>query len=269
MKKLLIYLLFILLLSSCGKVITISNKQIIPQDFTNKISKYSTYKDEYLNYYYYTYLDYPNKTYIEILNYVNYPSFYDFSKPAKALNINGLLLVNRKFYLEEDYYPSNLVSITGVNYVKRENEVMMINEDVLKAYKEMEIFAKQKNINFTIFSSFRSYQKQLSLWNPSRPASDKFLAKPGFSEHQTGLVLDISTLDKGLTIHFEDSPSFNFLESNAHKFGFILRYPKGKEHITGYAYEPWHYRYVGKEVAYIIWKEKLTLEEYFYKYLLL
>ena len=86
-------------------------------------------------------------------------------------------------------------------------------------------------------------------------------AKPGHSEHQTGLSIDVegSNLDYDL---FAESKEFNWMKNNAHKYGFILRYPKGKEHITGFKYEPWHYRYVGKDVASYIYKNNITLEEY-------
>ena len=146
---------------------------------------------------------------------------------------------------------------------------MLLDENTLIMYQKMEIFLKQKNINILLFSSFRTYEKQASLWNNNIQANNLFLAKPGHSEHQTGLAVDIGTKDSGLTIHFENTKEFQVLKENAHLFGFILRYPKEKENITGYAYEPWHFRYVGAETAKIIYENNLTLEEYFYYYLLL
>jgi D-alanyl-D-alanine carboxypeptidase len=131
----------------------------------------------------------------------------------------------------------------------------------------MEIFAKQNNLDFYLFSGFRSYNKQQKLWEANHFISNDFLALPGFSEHQTGLAVDVACLQTGLTRYFEDTLEFEFLLNNAHKFGFILRYPKDKKDITGYEYEPWHYRYVGVDVARICYEENLTLEEYFYKYL--
>ena len=92
-----------------------------------------------------------------------------------------------------------------------------------------------------------------------------YVAYPGTSEHQTGLVIDISTLNYGLITHFEESREFKILISNCHYYGFILRYPKGKESLTGYSYEPWHFRFVGRESATYIMTNNLTLEEYIYQ----
>ena len=88
------------------------------------------------------------------------------------------------------------------------------------------------------------------------------IAKPGESEHHTGLAIDIKSGD---TSPFIISKEYVWLKKNAHKYGFILRYPEGKEEITGYAFEPWHYRYVGKKIAKFITKNNMTLEEYIEK----
>ncbi len=98
----------------------------------------------------------------------------------------------------------------------------------------------------------------------ARTVVASYSALPGQSEHQTGLCVDLITSDMKdkLTVDFENKAAFAYLSENAHKFGFILRYPKGKEEITGYVYEPWHYRFVGREVATEIYRSGLTLEEY-------
>ena len=87
---------------------------------------------------------------------------------------------------------------------------------------------------------------------------DKVSARPGFSEHQTGLAIDINSLDES----FENTVAGKWLAENSSKYGFILRYPKGKEGITGYNYEPWHLRYVGKKLATYLYKHNLVFEEY-------
>ena len=107
------------------------------------------------------------------------------------------------------------------------------------------------------------------MWKNNNQVNELYLAKPGYSEHQTGLSIDVGTKDSGLTIHFENTLAFKTLKENAHLFGFILRYPKDKEELTGYAYEPWHFRYVGPVHAKIIYENNLTLEEYFYYYFIL
>lgn len=95
--------------------------------------------------------------------------------------------------------------------------------------------------------------------------TDTYSARPNHSEHQTGLAMDLST-DGTLSEAFENTEQFKWLNENAHKYGYILRYKKDKVYMTGYTYEPWHYRYVGVEVATIIKNENLTFEEYYVKY---
>ena len=90
----------------------------------------------------------------------------------------------------------------------------------------------------------------------------KCSAKPGHSEHQTGLAVDIMGSNNDYNL-FAESKEFEWMKNNAYKYGFILRYPEHKENITGFKYEPWHYRYVGKDVAKYIYENKLSLEEYF------
>lgn len=266
MKKVIIILiLFIFFLCSCSNNKLSITKQIIPDEFKKNISNYNSYDHQYLHQYYYYYLDYNSMIYA--LNMVNYPTFYDTETKMKAISVNKTILVNRKFYLEPDYVPNNLTPVKDVKYVKRLNEVMLLDQEALEMYQKMEKVAKQNNVDLLLFSSYRSYEKQLSLWDKNRSINDLYLALPGYSEHQTGLAIDIGTEVSGLTLAFENTKAFKFLKNEAYKFGFILRYPKGKSDITGYAYEPWHFRYVGENIAKIIWQKNLTLEEYFYQYL--
>ena len=262
----LLTILFISICISCDnkKNNYLTNKTIIPNNFIKEISKYSSYQQHKLNDYYRYYLD--NYSIIECLNYVNYPDFFDFQNPKPIISNNNLLLVNKHFYLSSDYTPNTLVKVSNVNYIKRTNEIMYIDKNTLLNYQNMEKVAKQNNLNFCLFSSFRSYEKQNKLWELNGFITNDYLAIPGFSEHQTGLAVDIACLETGLTSYFENTLEFKFLKENAHKFGFILRYPKDKKHITGYPYESWHYRFVGIEIATICYENDLTLEEYIYKY---
>ena len=143
---------------------------------------------------------------------------------------------------------------------------MMIDQTTLNAYILLFNDSLLHNLNLTIFSSYRSYEYQESIYNKEE---NSYVAAPGTSEHQTGLAIDISTKKTGLTSHFDNTPECIWLTNNAHKYGFIKRYPKEKEHITGYPYESWHYRYVGIEIAEIIYNNNITLEEYFYQYIIL
>ena len=115
-------------------------------------------------------------------------------------------------------------------------------------------------------STYRNYGYQKKLYKhyvktKGKKYANVCSAKAGHSEHQTGLAVDVanSSLDYD---NFDQTNEFEWMKNNAHKYGFILRYPKDKTSITGYKYEPWHYRYVGKDIAHIIYQKKITLEEY-------
>jgi len=176
------------------------------------------------------------------------------SEKKPATNLDSILvLVNKNNYLNEDYFPKNLVYIEK-NQISRP---VYINKEVYKYYKKLKKVALKNNFDIQAFSGFRSYSYQQSIYVDS-----PYQALPGESEHQTGLALDISLLEIGLIPEMGDYPIYDFLSKNAHKYGFILRYPKGKEAITGYNFEPWHYRYVGLKHAKAIYNRNITLEEY-------
>lgn len=243
-------------------IITIFNNKNQPtNEFNNEFSKYKSFNNNYTNDYFQKYLKTNN--YIYSLNLVNHPHFLDLNTRLSYLNINNLILVNPKFYLEKNYTPTNLKALNDLPHIKRENEIMMLDEECLTFYTLMYNDAKEKNINLIVFSGYRSYQKQETIYYSS--SNKSYVAAPGHSEHQTGLAIDISTLDTGLTVFFENTKVFNYLKENAYRFGFILRYPKSKENITGYNYEPWHFRYVGIKLASKIYYSNLCLEEYIYQ----
>jgi len=127
--------------------------------------------------------------------------------------------------------------------------------------------AKEDNINLYVISGFRTYEKQKSLFDNSESKNGLehallYSAKPGHSEHQLGLAADLITTQES----FDKTKEYAWLKENAYKYGFIERYPKDKEFITGYGYEPWHYRYLGIEIATKIYTENITYEEYVVKY---
>ena len=130
--------------------------------------------------------------------------------------------------------------------------------------------AKALGFDFVAFSGFRSYEYQTTLYNnyvnrDGKEAADRYSARPGHSEHQTGLAFDIgekSQQDLWLTADFGETPAGKWLADNAHNYGFILRYPEGKEDVTGFMYESWHFRYLGVENATEVKNTGLTLEEY-------
>ncbi len=268
MKKLLIiYISLLILLTSCEKTSTPLTKEIIPHYFVEQITNYASYNPQNLHAYYYAYLEV--NSYIYALNKVNHPHFLNSPNIYQTYTTDQLMLVNKQFYMPASKTPNHLVKLTGISHIQRKNEEMLIDSEVLTYLLKMELFAKQKNIDLVIFSAYRTYAKQQSLWKNRSSNDHLFLAKAGHSEHHTGLAIDISTKNTGLTKHFENTKVFVFLDQYAEQFGFILRYPKNKTQITGYAYEPWHYRYVGVEVATLIKENNLTLEEYIYQYTLL
>jgi D-alanyl-D-alanine carboxypeptidase len=114
-----------------------------------------------------------------------------------------------------------------------------------------------------LVSGFRSYSRQKTIYNnyvaiDGVTKADTYSARPGHSEHQTGLAFDVGAIDD----NYGNTAAGKWLANNAHKYGFIIRYPKGKTHITGYKYEPWHIRYIGTNHATTIYNKQITLEEY-------
>lgn len=187
--------------------------------------------------------------------------------------MNYLKLVNKENKLSKTYRPQNLIIIEDIcgrhlnkNYKNR------LEKTAYQAFLTMQKEALNNNLHIIVDSSYRSYAYQQKLLNNyiKKDGVDayNYVALPGTSEHQTGLAIDIGIVREGKHVdNFDDTfEEIKWLHDNAHKYGFILRYPKGKENITKYVYEPWHIRYVGP-ISEQIYKENLTLEEYYSKYL--
>jgi D-alanyl-D-alanine carboxypeptidase len=166
---------------------------------------------------------------------------------------NGVILVNNDFPMSKDYNP-------GLS-IEANNAFNKMRGEANRVY----------NITIVAFSTFRSYDEQEILRQQYEKIDGKdaenYSAKPGTSEHQTGLAFDIGGIDrnKDLQESFNNTEEAIWLAQNAYKYGFILRYPAGKEKITGKQYESWHYRYVGVEHAKRIYEQNLTLEEYLFE----
>lgn len=231
----------------------------------NNLKLYQKYR--YFNIYnYFEYEDIRltnNYTHLESINYFRYPSYFKpYQNIKKALFIDTpLTLVNKSFFLSNEYIPSNLVSV--MNYeIEYTNSEIVLKKEVLDKLELMNQAAKKDGLNLVIFSGYRSYQRQeylfYNIYN-----DDTISAKPGHSEHQTGYAVDLSLRNIGLTAEFEYTKTYEWLILNSFNYGFILRYPKDKENITTYIFEPWHFRYVG-EIAKKLTKDHLTLEEYIF-----
>ncbi|WP_164174391.1 D-alanyl-D-alanine carboxypeptidase family protein [Ruminococcus flavefaciens] len=159
--------------------------------------------------------------------------------------INGVLIANKSYSLPADFAPG-------------------LDSTCYNQFCKLSSAAAQEGLNIYLSSGFRSYDYQAQIYNnycarDGQAAADTYSARPGYSEHQTGLAIDVNQIDDS----FIGTPEAIWLENHCHEFGFILRYPQGKQDITGYQYESWHIRYVGTDLATQIHASGLTLEEYF------
>lgn len=178
------------------------------------------------------------------------------------------ILVNKFYKLNQDYIRDDIVK-AQLSYSYADNSA---SEKVLLAYKEMRKDVEDElNVRLMINSSYRSYEDQQKVYDERKVISlkyaDSIAARPGHSEHQTGLAIDITSLEHPTQKSFTESEEYKWLKNNCHKYGFILRYPEGKENITGYNTESWHFRYVGKEIATKIYEEQITFDEYYAYYI--
>lgn len=177
---------------------------------------------------------------------------------------NELMLTNKFYSLDNTYNSDNMVKVSK-QYSYGNNQ--FVTEETYNAFIKMFKDAKKEDLTLIINSSFRSYEEQDEVYNEyldsrGEEAANKIAAKAGFSEHQTGMAIDIQTYGSNAKT-FEEFDEFKWLQDNAHKYGFILRYPKDKEYLTGYEYESWHYRYVGIDVATYIYENNITFDEYY------
>ena len=188
----------------------------------------------------------------------------EFYKDIKIINnpndIN--VLVNKNNKLPDNYIPNDLVTVDS----KYSENLQYLRKIANDAFIEMCDKAKEDGYYIKAVSTYRSYDYQDELYHDYYKKkgikyADMCSAKAGHSEHQTGLAIDIADVS-GDYNNFINTKEFNWIKDNAHKFGFILRYPNNKTHITGFKYEPWHYRYIGISIATYIYKNNITLEEY-------
>lgn len=183
-------------------------------------------------------------------------------------SLNERMLVNKFYHLDENYLPDDIVSVSN-KYAYDGNR---LRQDAYDAFVDMWNAAMDNNIKLIINSSYREYEKQSSIYEDyknwyGQTKADKQAARPGYSEHQTGLVVDVFSSDNQLTGTFKDSEGYKWLKENAYKYGYIERYPDGKEYLTGYEFESWHWRYVGKDAAKVIQNENITYDEYYAYYI--
>ncbi len=197
------------------------------------------------------------------------PAFYQ--QVSLVENPDSLsVLVNKNYSLPEDYEPEDLVFLDVPLYNNDvNNEGNYLRKEAADALKELFIAAKEEGYDLIARSGYRSYETQVSLYNryvqqDGVEAADQYSARPGHSEHQTGLTIDITSesVHEGLTEAFGETEEGEWVAQNAHRFGYIIRYPQNRVSETGYQYEPWHLRYVGVKIATEIYEDQLILEDY-------
>lgn len=180
-----------------------------------------------------------------------------------------LVLINKKIRLPSNYAPGDLASVVGsVAAVPGSS----LRKEAALALIEMINSAKSEGKNLSVVSAFRSYSQQVGVFNgwvalAGSKNAESFSAKPGHSQHQLGTAVDLGVNGQtNFNESFGQTAEGVWLSQNAYKYGFVLSYPKGKEAVTGYSYEPWHYRYIGKENAQKMIGSGLILEEFLQRF---
>ena len=203
--------------------------------------------------------------------------------------MNNLILIKKDNKIDEMYVPTSLVIIdeNENNFHEYLNPELKpsVKREVFNNFYDMRYNALLDGLDFIIDNGYRSYEYQNQIWlhsfvqhynaikncglreseiiKTSEELTDKYVARAGYSEHQTGLAIDIATVKDNKCNPIEaSSKEYEWLLDNSYLFGFILRYPEGKSNITGYSFEPWHYRYVGRPYSDEIASNNMTLEEY-------
>ena len=222
----------------------------------NNLDNYLKYEEE---------LD-EDKRYSDIIAIINVGSNKEFYENSMETNtdLNEKMLVNKFHNLTNEYKPNDLVELTNTYAYGNDQS---LRKDAYDSFISMFNSAKKDNVTLIVNSSYRPFNEQEQIYHDytkwyGEEDADKIAARPGYSEHQTGYALDIQSYNTNRN-NFEDSDAYKWLDNNAYKYGFILRYPKDKEYLTGYDYESWHFRYVGKAIAKYIKENNITYDEYY------
>ncbi len=252
-----------------NKISTTDVKNYLLKEKYNNITKfiYSPYfKIEDIQRYENYYLKNPNYSTDEVVLNVEIGLDSEFYTNIKEIeNYTEITtLINKYNILPKDAKFNDLVVLEKPYSNNGKHKIRKAAYDSLK---QMIDDAKKENLNLYVISGFRTWDNQNTLFNNNKKKNGldhalMYSAKPGHSEHQLGLAVDFNKAYKT----FENTKEYEWLKLNAYKYGFIERYKKGKEYITGFAYEPWHYRYLGVDIATKIYEENITYEEYLIKY---
>ena len=274
MKKLILFIITLIVIIPLGFIILkdnpkstskvrhsfITDAKCLPYHKSNNIKRYQDYHK--LN---------SNLSVSDVVTRVNLNldlPYYTNTKETKYLN-TFYTLVNKYNYLRDDFVPNNLVEMT-TPYSK---EGIYLVEEARDNFYKLVDKAKEEGLTIRAISAYRGYTYQKRLYDKYVEAdgvnkADTYSARPGFSDHQTGLAIDVDNTISSFE-NFTNTKEYQWMLDNSYKYGFILRYPSGKESITTYQFESWHYRYVGLKLAKKIKASNLTFDEYFTRYLAL
>lgn len=231
---------------------------------------------------------YLKKNFYKYVEYMNSNKKLDLTTVVRNINIHldqkfystdyktnisddTLMLVNKYYALDESYTPGDLVTIPQ-KYAWGDKGAHKIRNIAYEAFLDMWNAANNDGFYLMVNSSYRTYEEQDKIYNRyknnyGQKYADDYAARPGHSEHQTGLTLDLFSKTNSNKKEFTGSNEEKWLQDNAYKYGFIQRYPEDKIKITGYDHESWHFRYVGVEAATICHDNDLTYEEYYAYYI--
>ncbi len=244
------------------------NKNINENDAMS-IIKETYYIDDYLE----DYIDYQqkhkDKTSKDIVTAVNTHINNEFytNTIETDTSLGKFVILNKYYHADANYHAPDLMEIDPIYSLYGSTYKIELSKECFEAFLKMYNDAKNLGYGFKINSAYRSYEKQENIYNgylktDTQKNVDTYSARPGYSEHQTGYAFDIRDFPF-TNDDYSKTKSFTWVSQNAYKYGFILRFPQGKEYITGYQYESWHYRYCGVECSTYIHNHNITFEEYY------
>jgi zinc D-Ala-D-Ala carboxypeptidase len=200
----------------------------------------------------------------------NHPPAFDKSLYSTDAAASLWVVVNKGRALPSDYIPAKLVAPDAPLRLPASASEMHLRQDASSALASMFASAKSQGVNLMLASGYRSYASQSAVYSAyvaqsGAAEADTFSARPGHSEHQTGLAADIEPLSRTCEVEqcFENTAEGRWLAANSYKYGFVIRYQKTTQNLTGYEYEPWHVRYVGSDLAMQLQQNGQSMEQYF------
>lgn len=223
------------------------------------------------------YIAYHNKededdldTVVAVVNVHANHKWYNYDINADT-SLNEKIIVNKFYKLDSNYAPENLKNIS-LDYAYGDEGDNKLVDYAYDAFIELWDAAHDAGYYLMVNYSYRDYKEQEDIYDSYKTSygerkADSVAARPGYSEHQTGLVVDMVSKDTPTSDAFSTSDAYHWLQANAYQYGWIERYPENKTYLTGYNAESWHWRYVGKDIAKVMHEENITYDEYYAYYI--